>query len=70
MVFKNMENKNHIREARLARGLSIPEAATLIGVEYQTYYYWDTGKTSPKKKDIPRVKKVFGLTTDQVLGLV
>ena len=64
-----MEQKNHIKRARIARGLSILEAATLIGVEYQTYYYWDSGATRPKAKDIPAVKKVLGLTTDQVLGL-
>ena len=65
-----MEQENNIKKARVARGLSILEAATLIGVEYQTYYYWDNGITKPKTKDIPAVKKVLGLTTDQVLGLV
>ena len=64
-----MGQKNNIRKARLARRLSISEAAILIGVEYQTYYYWDIGTTKPKPKDIPAVKKVLGLTTDQVLGL-
>ena len=64
-----MEQESNIRKARKARGLSIVEAAKLIGVEYMTYYYWDNGTTSPKTKDIPNVKKVLGLTTDQVLGL-
>jgi DNA-binding transcriptional regulator YiaG len=66
-----MEKKTHIQIAREARKLTIDEAAKLCGVSYHTYRFWDIGKHRPQsKKDIKTVKKVFNLTTDQVLGLI
>jgi DNA-binding XRE family transcriptional regulator len=66
----NMENKTHIRIARENRKLTVGEAARLCGVSYHTYRFWEIGKHRPRNiKDVKAIKKVFGLTTDQILGL-
>jgi hypothetical protein len=64
-----MGQKNNIKKVEAGKEVVNLRGSDLIGVEYQTYYYWDIGTTKPKPKDIPAVKKVLGLTTDQVLGL-
>ena len=61
-----MNGKMKLVAARANKGLTQKEASKLIGVSNKTYGYWETGKSFPSVKYIPKICEVFGLTYDDI----
>ena len=60
------ENLKHIRENA---GLSQKALADKIFVSQQTVAKWETNKTTPNPETIILITKVFGITSDYLLGI-
>ena len=50
----------HIKEARITRGLLQREVAELLGVAAATVANWENGKTDPLPKDGPKIVQFLG----------
>jgi len=50
----------HLKRCRLIRGLTLTEAAGLLGVDFTTVHNWENGKTKPCPKHIPAVVRFLG----------
>lgn len=49
---------------RTSRGLSIGEAATLTGVEVNTYYKYESGVRVPRRGVMKKIASVMGSTIE------
>lgn len=61
--------RNRIRKLREETGLSQKDFAVSWGVEQSKYNKWENGKNAPGYDDICTLAKIFGCTTDYLLGL-
>jgi len=52
---------NHLRDARIKRGLSVAEVADRAGVSVASIYLWETGKTQPRDANLSAICKVLRL---------
>jgi transcriptional regulator with XRE-family HTH domain len=52
---------NHLRDARLKRGLSVAEVAENAGVSAASIYLWETGKHTPRDANLSALCKVLKL---------
>ena len=52
---------NHLRDARIKRGLSVAEVAERAGVSVASIYLWETGKTQPRDANLTAVCKALKL---------
>lgn len=52
---------NHLRDARLRRGLSVGEVADRAGVSVASVYFWETGETKPRDANLTALCKVLKL---------
>lgn len=60
--------KNIISE-RSRMGLSQKDLASKIGVSLATVSRWEQGRAVPKGSDLVEMRKLFGCSTDYLLGL-
>ena len=54
--------------ARKKSGLSQAEVAEALGVSAAAVCQWETGKTVPDSRKLPRIAEVFGCTIDELLS--
>lgn len=55
------------RRAREKSGLSQQEVAVQLGVDQSTVCLWETGKTQPRAKLLPKIAECYGCTVDELL---
>lgn len=58
-----------IRKARKKTGLTQTKVANLLGVNQNTYSYWENGKTKIDHFTLAKLAKIFDVSTDFLLGL-
>jgi len=57
-----------IKDLRKAKGLSQTELGEYLGVSASAVYKWETGKSQPDINAIVNMSKLFGISTDFLLG--
>lgn len=63
-----MELADRILQFRKALGLSQEQLAEQIGVSRQSISKWETGQSTPELDKLVALSKVFGISTDELLG--
>lgn len=63
-----MEVHYKFKEARKSAGLTQKEVAAVVGVNQNTYSYWENGKTKIDSESLAKLSELFGVTTDFLLG--
>lgn len=58
-----------LKAARVNRGLTQDKAAVLIGVSTNTISKWESGKTFPSTKWLPKIEQVYGIRYDDIIFL-
>lgn len=56
-----------LKEVRKSAGLTQREVAAVVGVNQNTYSYWENGKTRIDSESLAKLSKLFGVTTDYLL---
>lgn len=56
-----------LKEVRKASGLTQKEVATYVGVNQNTYSYWENGKTKIDSESIAKLAKLFNVSIDYLL---
>lgn len=56
-----------IREARMNKGLSRPELASILGYTRTAIYSWEEGITRPRASHLPHVASVLGVSVQDLL---
>lgn len=51
----------YLRNARLARGLSVAEVAERVGVSAASIYFWETDRVRPRDANLNALCKVLKL---------
>lgn len=57
-----------LKEARKSAVLTQKEVAAVVGVNQNTYSYWENGKTKIDSESLAKLSELFGVTTDFLLG--
>jgi len=57
----------NIRSARLARGLTLAEVGTALGVTRQYVYSLESGRRNPGRKHLAKLAEVLGLQLADLL---
>lgn len=57
----------NIRSARLARGLTLAEVGTALGVTRQYVYALESGRRNPGRKHLAKLAEVLGLQLADLL---
>lgn len=60
---------SRLRELRLKSGKSQMDICKALDVKQGTYSTWELGKYEPPLRTLVEIAKVFGVTTDYLLGL-
>lgn len=63
-----MQLADNILQLRKALGLSQEQLAEQIGVSRQSISKWETGQSAPELEKLVALSKVFGVSTDTLLG--
>lgn len=63
-----MELSEKILQCRKALGLSQEQLAEQIGVSRQSISKWETGQSAPELDKLVILSRVFGISTDELLG--
>lgn len=58
-----------LRAARVNRGLTQKEMASLIGVNHTTILKWEKGETYPDVINIRKIEEVLGVKYDDIIFL-
>ena len=58
-----------LKELRLEKNMSRQELANLIFVNVRTISYWELGQRECNLEQLTMLSKVFGVSTDYILGL-
>lgn len=53
---------------RKKKNLTQKDVADAIGITFQTYSYYETGRTKPTPKTLCKLADFFGVTIDELLG--
>lgn len=64
----NAELGARMKEARIAAGLTIAQAATKARLKYSTYHSYESGERAPVAADLPRVARCLGTTVGALFG--
>ena len=56
------------KKAREKSGLTQQDLATTLGVDQSAVCLWETGKTQPRAKLLPRIAEIFKCTVDDLLS--
>lgn len=59
---------NRIRQLRLARGLTLEQVATELGVTKASISKWELGSTYPEHSRLDQLARVLGVTVAQLLS--
>ena len=59
----------YLKELRKKKGLSQQDLANLLNVSKQTVSNWENDNIQPSIEMLVRLSKIFGVTTDYLLGL-
>lgn len=62
--------KTRLRELRKERKMTQKQVAALIGITESTYCGYETGKRQPDIQKIAELSKIFGVSSDYLLGNV
>lgn len=57
-----------LKEARKAKNMTQKEVASLIGVNQNTYSYWENGKTKIDDKTLKKLSNIFDVSIDYLLS--
>jgi transcriptional regulator with XRE-family HTH domain len=57
-----------LRAARQDAGLTMASASRVLGVHLQTLWRWEVGRQEPPAGIVVRLAKLYGVTTDALLG--
>ena len=63
-----MELSENIFQFRKALGLSQEQLAEQVGVSRQSISKWETGQSAPELDKLVTLSRVFGISTDELLG--
>lgn len=58
-----------LKHLRLSRGMTQGELAAEIGITQQAEQRIETGKGRPSPETAERIRRYFGLTTDDIWGM-
>ena len=61
----DMENLKILRKRT---NLTQKEVADAVGITFQTYSYYETGRTNPTPEMLCKLADFFGVTVDELLG--
>ena len=64
------EIKLQLAHLRKRKGITQQKVANIVGTSYQNISKWENGITLPDITVLPVLADYFGVTTDQLLGLV
>lgn len=68
-IFPGMETiHDRIHRLREARGLSMEQLASAVGVSWQTVQQWENGKTAPKRTRQTLVADALGVTVHELVA--
>lgn len=56
-----------IKKAREKSGLTQQDLATKLDIDQSTVCLWETGKTQPRAKLLPKIAEILGCTVDELL---
>lgn len=56
------------KEARERAGLTVLQAARFLEVSPVAVYKWEDGRTAPEAWRLPKIKKLYGCTVDELLA--
>ena len=65
-----MQFPEKILQFRKALGLSQEQLAEQVGVSRQSISKWETGQSAPELDKVVAMSRVFGISTDELLGNV
>lgn len=54
---------------RLSNGYSKTTLGSMLGVSRRTVYAWETGEKEPTTSNIIQLARLYGVTSDYLLGL-
>lgn len=57
-----------LKNLRKKRNLTQKDVADAIGITFQTYSYYETGRTKPTPETLCKLADFFGVTVDELLG--
>lgn len=60
---------NVIASERVRSGLTQKDLANEVGVSLTTVSRWEQGKGEPNASELVKMRKLFGCSTDYLLGL-
>jgi len=63
-----MELSERILQFRKALGLSQEQLAEQVGVSRQSISKWETGQSAPELDKVVALSRIFGISTDELLG--
>lgn len=58
----------NLKNLRKKRNLTQKDVADAIGITFQTYSYYETGRTKPTPETLCKLADFFGVTVDELLG--
>lgn len=72
MNFSDGPAENYLMEGlkilRKRKNLTQKEVADAVGITFQTYSYYETGRTKPTPEMLCKLADFFGVTVDELLG--
>ena len=57
-----------LKKMREKNGMSQKDLAEELGVDQSAVCLWETGKTLPRAKLLPKIANILGCTTDELLA--
>lgn len=69
MAVKRFDYHPTYRSARENKGLTLKDAAALLGVTPATLSRWERGITRPRLYPLIRMHDVYGVTVAELLGI-
>jgi len=59
---------NNIKLARMKKGLSVKELASVLGVSSSAVSQWENGSKSPRADKLKAISEALGVSTEYLLG--
>ena len=60
---------SRLKSLRLSRDYSKTALGSKLGVSRRTVYAWETGEKEPTTSNIIQLARLYGITSDYLLGL-
>lgn len=68
-MIKHFNYSPSYKSAREDKGLTIKDAAALVGVTPATLSRWERGITKPNVNSLVRMQDVYGVTVSKLVGI-